>query len=183
MLAFLKAAWSLLTAPAAGPIASAIAVALAIGLFNTSGQLSTANAELAALHKAEAEAARVAARTTAKTAQAAQDVGQRVAERQEQVRVEYRTITERVPVYVTEKADRQCVVPSGFVRLHDAAAEGRAPPVPDGAGEPPDAPSGVPLSAVADTIVWNYGTCAEDRERLKGWQDWYAAMKAAWPTP
>ncbi|MFN4063429.1 MAG: hypothetical protein ACK4JA_04480, partial [Parazoarcus communis] len=33
-------------------------------------------------------------------------------------------IIKEVPVYVTVEADAACVLPSGFVRLHDAAAAG-----------------------------------------------------------
>ncbi len=109
-----------------------------------------------------------------------QDVGQAVEAARVETRIVYRTITERIPVYVTPEIDRDYPVPVGFVRLHDAAAAGSAPALPDGSGEPADAPSGIPLSAVAATVFPNYADCADDRARLKGWQDWYAEQRAAW---
>lgn len=109
-----------------------------------------------------------------------QDVGARVETVRAETRIVYQTITERIPVYVTPEIDRDYPVPVGFVRLHDAAAGGSAATLPDGAGEPADAPSGVPLSSAAATIVGNYASCTDDRARLKGWQDWYAEQRAAW---
>lgn len=78
------------------------------------------------------------------------------------------TITKEVPVYVTAKADAACPVPVGFVRLHDAAAEGRTP---EPAAGDPDAPAArIALSAVADT--YTYTTCHETREQLIALQAW-----------
>lgn len=42
------------------------------------------------------------------------------------------TITREIPIYVTQKADADCTIPSGFVRLHDAAATGNP------TGRPPE---------------------------------------------
>ena len=86
-----------------------------------------------------------------------------------------KTITERVPEYVTAKDDAACPINRGFVRLHDAAAQGSVPGGPAGTdGEP----SGVELSAVAQTVTGNYGTAHICALRLKAWQDWYKAQKA-----
>jgi hypothetical protein len=82
------------------------------------------------------------------------------------------------PTYVTTKADAGCVVPDGFRLLHDAAAAG-LPPAAEPAGKSVDAPSGVAIAAVADTVTQNYGICHETAERLKGWQDWWAEASAA----
>lgn len=117
----------------------------------------------------------------AKAAQITEDVGRRVAERETEVRTVTRTIVEKVPIYVTAEADR-LPVPLGFVRLHDAAALG-TPAVPFGAGESPDSPSGLGLSAVAGTVIGNYGQCLAWREQVIGWQAWYAEQKAAWDKP
>lgn len=139
----------------------------------------------AALAEARAEAkaaARVADRTQAAAA-VTEDVGQGVEVARAKTRIVYRTITERIPVYVTPEIDRDYPVPVGFVRLHDAAAQGSAAILPDSAGEPADAPSGVALSAVADTVVGNYASCTDDRARLIGWQDWYRQQVAAWDEP
>jgi hypothetical protein len=94
---------------------------------------------------------------------------------EERVRTVTRTIVREVPRYVTREADAHCIVPRGFVRLHDAAAQSVVP-VP--AGEPDDAPSGVELSAVAGTVADNYGACHETAERLTGLQAWVRAQEA-----
>jgi hypothetical protein len=127
---------------------------------------AAAKAEVHAIHVVQTQAA--VAQKVAVRQQAAQD----------RVRVVTRTITKEIPAYVTLEADAGCVVPDGFRRLHDAAAAGVLP-----AAEPPgksaDAPSGLALSAVADTVSRNYGICHETAERLKGWQDWWAGVSAA----
>ncbi|MBU9457027.1 hypothetical protein [Burkholderia multivorans] len=66
-------------------------------------------------------------------------------------------------VYVDREADRACVVPLGFVRVHDAAAAN----VPVGhPGSTDAAAAGVALSAVAATVADNYTTCHENAEQL-----------------
>ncbi|WP_334070414.1 hypothetical protein [Burkholderia cepacia] len=73
------------------------------------------------------------------------------------------TIIKEVPVYVDREADRACVVPVGFVRVHDGAAANV--PVGD-PGSADAAPSGIALSAVAATVTGNYTTCYENAEQL-----------------
>ncbi|WP_423378162.1 hypothetical protein [Burkholderia sp. LMG 32019] len=73
------------------------------------------------------------------------------------------TIIKEVPVYVDREADRTCVVPVGFVRVHDGAAANV--PVGD-PGSADAAPSGIALSAVAATVAGNYTTCHENAEQL-----------------
>ncbi|UOF16464.1 hypothetical protein IEQ11_07385 [Lysobacter capsici] len=84
------------------------------------------------------------------------------------------TITKEIPVYVTAKADAACVVPAGFVRIHDAAAANTAP---DASAGDPDAPAaGLTLSAVADTVAGNYTTCHTIREQMIGLQDYINSL-------
>lgn len=78
------------------------------------------------------------------------------------------TIIKEVPVYVSAAADRACVVPVGFVRLHDAAAGGL--PAPGSAGPADAAPSGVALSAVTGTVAGNYTACNANAEQLSNLQ-------------
>jgi hypothetical protein len=85
------------------------------------------------------------------------------------IEVQGETIIKRVPVYVSEKADRACVVPAGFVRLHDAAAH--ALPAPEPAGAADEAATGVGLSAVAGTTAGNYAKCNANAEQLKSLQE------------
>lgn len=99
---------------------------------------------------------------------------------QSRIRIVTKTLIKEVPTYVTPKADARCVVPDGFVRLHDAAAAGvELPAVPDRAGQPPDTPSGLELSSVGRTVVANYGACNGWRASLIGWQAWYRQQRAA----
>jgi hypothetical protein len=104
-------------------------------------------------------------------------------QRTEARRVEIRTVTktlkEEVPVYVTVEADRRCAVSAGFVSLHDQAAAG-VPQVPRPAGVVLDAPSGVALSAVADTVVDNYGAALEYRDAALACRAWAREQAELW---
>jgi hypothetical protein len=93
------------------------------------------------------------------------------------------TIVKKVPVYVTKNANTRCVIPVGFVRLHDAAAGG-VPLIPGSAGQPdaaatnPDAASGNSLSDVASTVTNNYGTCHQIAQQLIDLQAWVSQQQA-----
>lgn len=104
---------------------------------------------------------------------------QQAAQRQSEIRTVTRVLKERVPVYVTVEADRRCDVSAGFVSLHDQAAAG-VPQVPRPAGLVLDAPSGVPLSAVADTVVDNYGTAHEWRDAALACRAWAREQADLW---
>ena len=80
------------------------------------------------------------------------------------------TLIKEVPVYVSAQADAACVVPVGFVRLHDAAATGTEPAAPERTGAADAAPSGVALSTVAATSVDNYAACHANAEQLSSLQ-------------
>lgn len=88
------------------------------------------------------------------------------------------TLKEKVPVYVTQAADRGCIVPRGFVLHHDAAWRGsELPAAPAGSV---DAPSGVPLSGVADATADNAKTCRDFRREAELWRTWYRDTQARW---
>ena len=99
--------------------------------------------------------------------------------------IEYRTkvLVKEVPVYVTPAADDRCILPVGFVRLHDAAASGGAAGLPQAPGGPLDAPSGVPLSAAISTVIANYGAAYDWRAEAMSWRQWYVVQKAEWEKP
>jgi hypothetical protein len=91
-----------------------------------------------------------------------------------------KTLIKEVPNYVTVKADAGCVVPLGFMQLHDAAAAGvDVSGLPGGTSGAVNAASGVKLSSVAATVVGNYGTCNATRQQVIGWQSWYAKQSSA----
>ena len=64
-------------------------------------------------------------------------------------------ILKEVPDYVSAKADDACVLPRGFVRLHDAVATGRFS---DAAGDPDETPAGIALSTVS--VFFSVLTCS-----------------------
>jgi hypothetical protein len=108
------------------------------------------------------------------------DIGARSSARQVEIRTVTNEIIRETPIYVSEASDFACLVPLGFLRLHDDAAAGRASPVPDPAAPPHDAASGVELSDVARTVTHNYGACHSDAERLRSLQDWVREQAAIW---
>lgn len=86
------------------------------------------------------------------------------------------TITREIPIHVTAKADAACPVPAGFVRVHDAAAQGVSL---DPAAGDPDAPvPGLALSGVAAAVAGNYTTCHETAAQLTALQDWVRGLQA-----
>ncbi|ROL88723.1 hypothetical protein [Pseudomonas protegens] len=86
------------------------------------------------------------------------------------------TITKEVPIYVSKAADNACVVPAGFVRVHDAGAANL--PMAAGPGVADDASSGLALSTVAASVVDNYSQCHANAEQLKALQQWVRESQA-----
>lgn len=114
------------------------------------------------------------ARVEKAQAQATVQVVTEYVDRVKIVRQAGETIIKEVPVYVPAQADAACVVPRGFVRLHDAAAQGV---VPEPAGNSDAAPAGIALSAVAGTVAENYTACRANAEQLSALQSWILQMK------
>jgi hypothetical protein len=85
-------------------------------------------------------------------------------------------LIQKVPEYVTQKADAQCTLTAGFADVLDAAAGLSA--LPDAASGAVDSAIGTPAHAAAANIAANYAICRDAAERLKGWQDWYAKQQA-----
>ena len=83
-----------------------------------------------------------------------------------------------VTTHVSEKADADCPIPLGFVRLFNGAAHG---PVPPSAAGTDDAPSGAQLSDVAKATVQNDGQYDQVADQLKALQGWVLQQEAARP--
>lgn len=169
------------------PAVIAFAAVAAFGLGFTGGYTfawSRQEAVIQTMKADEAKRREAAVAAALKADRAAQAVSAAVdkgaVEAQERIRTVYRTITKKVTVYVTAKSDTACVVPRGFVELHDAAAAGRPLPVPAAPGDLDD-PSGVPLSSVAGTTAENYGVCHETAGRLNALQSWIREQAAIAP--
>jgi hypothetical protein len=95
--------------------------------------------------------------------------------------IQTRTVTliQKVPVYVSRKADDQCIVSNGARSLLDAAGTGPVPAAPSGLSPAdtslanPDADSGVKLSAIVSADIVNAGNYAQLAERLRAWDEWF----------
>lgn len=180
MIAFL----GFITGPVGRWIGLAVAVlALLAGVHHhgfTQGRDREKAAQAARMERARKDVVRREAVADAITA----DVGKKSEARQAEIR--WRTITtiREVPVYVSPETDHRFPVPVGLVRVHDAAARGVSPAeVPDPAGRPDDAPSGVAASALGSTVAANYGSCLADLERFRDLQSWVTQQAAAWNAP
>ena len=114
-----------------------------------------------------------AATVRQKQAEATVEVVTQYVDRVRVVREKGDTIIKEVPVYVPVQADAACTINRGFVRLHDAAAEGR---MPEPARDADAAAAGIALSAVAATVATQYQTCHETAEQLSALQTWAREM-------
>lgn len=168
-----------LTTPAGRVLVVLGVVAVALALTYRAGVEAGVERQVAAQARRE-EAARKAVAMVEKRGRAiTAAVDQQSAARKVEIRTITKTLIEKVPVYVTVEADRRVDVPVGFVRLHDQAASG-LPGLPDAPGLVVDAPSGVPLSAVAETVAGNYGVAYEWREEALACRVWVARQEALW---
>jgi hypothetical protein len=93
-----------------------------------------------------------------------------------------RIIQKEIPRYVTIPAIGHPLndVPVGFGLLHDYAATATPPPAAVPSGLDLSAPSGIGMSAVADTITHNYGVCKAYRDEAEQWRAWHGDLKAWW---
>ena len=126
----------------------------------------------AAVHQQTLQIAAVRQRQAEATVQ----VVTRYVDRVRVVREKGDTIIKEVPIYVPVQADAACTINRGFVRLYDAATEGR---LPEPARDADAASAGIALSAVAGTVAANYQTCHENAEQLRALQTWVREMKVA----
>lgn len=80
---------------------------------------------------------------------------------------------------VGKQLDAQCTIPVSAISLHDSAGRNE---VSGGAGSADGTASNVKASELLATVVENYGTYYEMRERLLAWQDWYTKQKHIFET-
>jgi hypothetical protein len=78
--------------------------------------------------------------------------------------------TEIIKEVVGAQLDTQCSLPVSTVVLHNSASQNE---ISRGAGSVDGGSSNVKASELLTTVVENYGTCYEMREKLLGWQQWY----------
>jgi len=129
--------------------------------------------------RAAAQAKQASATAVAQAQQVTVQVRSELQAKLSATRERTRTLIKEVPVYVSARADSRCIVPRGFVQLHDAAARGDLLAVlPGAASGPLDTDSGLGLSSVADTVVKNYGQAHDAISEVTAWREWYVKQKA-----
>ncbi|MBA0399029.1 hypothetical protein D7U83_04040 [Stenotrophomonas maltophilia] len=141
-------------------LALAALVLATAGLFSyQQGRISRATTALdkANLDLAKARSENAALASSLKLAEGTTRVVTEYVDRVQLVHERGDTIVKEVPIYVTANADAACVVPAGFVQLHDTAASGS--PTAGPAGNPDAPAAATPLSVVAETVASNYATC------------------------
>jgi hypothetical protein len=79
------------------------------------------------------------------------------------------SIVKEIPKLITASADGQCVIPNGFVLLHDSASRNE---VPDSTRVVDAGTSSVKLSDVATTVSENYTLYYQVSAQLKSLQEW-----------
>lgn len=73
-----------------------------------------------------------------------------------------------------KQLDAQCTLPKSTISLHDSASRNE---VPERSAATDGAPSGIEASRLLDRVVENYGSCHENAEKLRMWQEWYKEQK------
>jgi len=150
------------------PLAIALAGFLTLAAAAGGGAWLT-NRYRAALQRADtAETSAASLRAQLDSTEAGVVTVTRYVDRVRTVEVKGDTIIKEIPRYVPAQADAACIVPVGFVRLHDAAATGTL--LDPSAGDADAAPSGLALSAVASTVAGNYTACGANVEQLSALQ-------------
>lgn len=146
------------------PIQVASIIALSFGLYMEGG---VSNQERWEAKVAEAKL-ELAKKETA-SAEATVKVVTKYVTKVEVVKEKGDTIVKEIPKLISASADDACVIPNGFVLLHNSAAKNE---VPDTSGTANEGASGVKLSGVATTVTENYTTFHQVREQLKALQEW-----------
>ncbi|MCY1649057.1 hypothetical protein OVA11_18955 [Caulobacter sp. SL161] len=154
----------------------ALVAVLTIGGVYQFGRQAGVSAERSAQADRMAKASKIADEVRAKAGVITQDIRRDVAVKTVEIRWRTKTLKEEVPIYVPFEVDRTFSVPVGFVRMHDAAALGST--LPRSPGGPVEAPSGVALYTVADTVVDNYGACHVLEVEALAWREWYSRQAA-----
>jgi hypothetical protein len=82
--------------------------------------------------------------------------------------------TKYITEYVAKDLDAECRLTNASVMLHNSASQGE---VPGSSVSTIRGTSEVKASELLETVNENYGTYYQVVEKLKGWQEWYAAQK------
>lgn len=176
---FLSLAWGFAKSPWGKAIGAVLAVALVLLFVNRVGYASGVRSERAKDVAAQAQAAKLVAAQAAAQAATANALRAQLAAAQADNATRTQTLIQKVPYYVTRKADAACIVNRGFVQLwnHGAGGPGAAADTPGG---PVEAPSGIALSDIARADAANYGVAYDWRAEALTWRAWGADLIAHW---
>ena len=156
-------------------IGAALLLLACTGVWVWYGSLQSTISGLEGQVKEQTERAERAANVAA-SAVSTQLIVTKTVERVVEVKVKGDTIVQRVPVYVSQKADNGCVVTNGAVSVLNSAAANVL--LPGGSGELHDAPSGVTLSTVTRTAAEWASLYWQLVERYNGLLQWTAEQGA-----
>lgn len=92
----------------------------------------------------------------------------------EKLRKDKKYGTQTIVNQVVSKYDGQCVLSNAFIRVHDSASQDQ---LPEGSRVDDGNPSNVKPSEVLNTVIDNYETCYNIRDKLIKWQEWYKTNK------
>lgn len=92
----------------------------------------------------------------------------------EKLRKERQNATQTIINQVVKQTDSQCTLSNGFIRLHNSASQDE---VPDSTRDSDSTASNVKPSSFLTIVIDNYTTCYDIRDKLIGWQEWYAKQK------
>lgn len=173
------AAWAFLKSPLGRWGLTALAVLSVLLLVNRCGFTSGVRSELAKEAKITAAAEAEVQKQAKAQAASAERFKAQLAAAQAAQGVRTQTLIQKVPVYVSRKADARCVVNTGFVRLWDSGASGPGA-APDASGGPLEADSGFALSDLAQADLANYGVAYGWKAEAMTWRAWAADLLAHW---
>lgn len=122
-----------------------------------------------------AEAKLEMAKKEAESAEASVKVVTKYIDRVTVVKENGDAIIREVPKFISAKSDSMCVVPNGFVLLHDSASRNE---IPDASGSVNEGASEVKLSGIATTVAENYTTYYQVSEQLKALQEWVRVQQS-----
>jgi hypothetical protein len=133
---------------------------LLLGIFSEGGIMYRAE-----MDKVRAEIARI----EKESKQVTEKVVTKYIEKTKVIKETGDVIVKNVPVYVTKESDNACIIPNGFVSLHDSAAKNKIPNSTSGIN---DQASGIKLSEVTTTVVGNYNQYNSIKQQLESLQEW-----------
>lgn len=132
-----------------------------------------AGVKLATLEAAEAKAAQRAALVTAGATSITQAASANQAQVQSKIKIVYRDIIKEIPNVITPEIDKSFPLSVGFVRMHDAAANGfKLSDISHSATQSDDSASSIKSSNAATIIATNYEKCTADDAQLNGLIKW-----------